>query len=112
MEGCLQYYSPDLAVVLDSIRLDFQAYQNNWLKSWKSVSKVNCKIIRSDFIILTDELVLSTVVWEYEEYKKSGDKLIFDPFPFTLGFKKVDRQWKVFYSHASGIPVMQKADKK
>jgi len=43
---------------------------------------------------------------------KLGDKIIYDPHAYTLIFKKIDGQWKVFYSNDSAIPVMQKAGKK
>ena len=43
---------------------------------------------------------------------KSGDKMKEDPDVYTWIFKKIDGQWKVIYSHESGVPVMQKATTK
>ena len=68
--------------------------------------------VRVDVIVLTCDLTICRGGWKDEAYMKSGDKITYDPVAYTLGFKNVAGQWKVFYSHASGIPVMHKAGKK
>jgi hypothetical protein len=43
---------------------------------------------------------------------KSGDKIIINPHAYTMIFRQIKGQWKVIYSHDSGIPVIQAAEKK
>ena len=111
-EGALQYYSPDLVHVYDSLRLDFQAYKKGWIDLNNSITTIKVTPIREDYIVLTKDLVISTWVGKDEYNMKSGDKIIGDPLTYTLVFKNIAGQWKVLYSHASVIPVTQKAEKK
>jgi hypothetical protein len=73
---------------------------------------VKLTAIREDFIVINKDLVISTWAGKDENFMKSGDKLIFNPIDYTLVFKNFGGQWKVIYSHASGNPVLQKAEKK
>jgi ketosteroid isomerase-like protein len=47
-----------------------------------------------------------------EVIMKSGDRQTCDRHAYTMVFKKIAGQWKVVYSHDSGIVVTQKAGKK
>ena len=112
VDGCLQYYSPDLVVVADSLRLDFETYRKSWIAEVPTLSATKWTTIREDIIVITSDLAVGTGVWKSEDFLKSGDKITYNPAAYTLIFKKVTGHWKVFYSHASGIPVTQKAGKK
>ena len=111
-EGSLQCYSPELVVVNDSARTDFATYKKGWVEYTPSLAATKWTTIRVDVIALTADLALCTGVWKSEDYLKSGDKETYNPIAYTLLFKKVAGQWKVTYSHASGVPVVQKAAKK
>jgi hypothetical protein len=41
-----------------------------------------------------------------------GDKIVMNPHTYTLIFKKINGVWKIIYSHDSGYPVTNPADKK
>jgi ketosteroid isomerase-like protein len=43
---------------------------------------------------------------------KSGDIVVYAPHVYTMVFKRIAGQWKVVWSHDSGIPVTHKAGKK
>ena len=111
-EGALQYYSPDLVVVDGTVRHDFQEYKKLWIQYNNPIATINVTPIREDYIVTSKNIVICTWVGKDEDYLKSGDKITYDPIAYTLVFKKIAGQWKVFYSHASGIAVTQKAGKK
>ncbi len=113
--GGFEFYSdsPDWGMVnADGSRWDFQTAkkaQPDWANSvtaWKSTTT------RQDFIFLTKDIVICAWDAKDETFMKSGDKITYDPHAYTLVFKKIAGQWKVIYSHDSGIPVTQKTGKK
>ena len=114
--GCFQIYyadSPDWGMVnADGSRWDFQYSKKvtpdffNSVKSWKWTTT------HQDLIYVTKEFVICAWDGKDETIMKSGDKITFDPHAYTMVFKKIAGQWKVIYSHDSGIPVTQKPDLK
>ena len=67
---------------------------------------------RQDFIFVTKDIVICAWDGKDETVTKSGDKITYDPHAYTMVFKKIAGQWKVIYSHDSGIAVTVKAGKK
>ncbi len=112
VDGCFDYYSRDLVVVNGSLRLDFQAYKKGLAQYAPTLVATKWTTIRKDILVLTADLALCTGVWKTEDFLKSGDKEIYNPIAYSLLFKKINDQWKVIYSHASGNRVFQKAAKK
>ena len=105
--------SPDWGMLnADGTAWDYQTTkkaQPDWINSatsWKWTST------RQDFIFLAKDIVICAWVGKDETLMKSGDKITYDPHAYTLIFKKIAGQWKVIYSHDSGIAVTQKAGKK
>jgi hypothetical protein len=114
-EGGLQYYSdsPDWGMVnADGSRWDFQTFKKFWIDSVKSVTAIKWTTTRQDFTFVTKDIVICAWDGKDETTLKSGDKITYDPHAYTMVFKKIAGQWKVIYSHDSGIAVTQKAGKK
>lgn len=134
----LDFYadSPDWGMVnADGTRWDYQTTKKvqpdffNSIISWKWTST------HQDFIFLTKDVVICAWDGKDETILKSGDKITadkdlnnlyamdanklmpgdkitYDPHAYTMVFKKIAGQWKVIYSHDSGIPVTMKANQK
>ena len=109
--GVLEYYSPDLVVATDDGFLDFQTYKKAWIDLNNAVATVKVTSIRGKRIYAANDVVVSTAVFKDETTLKSGDKITYDQHTFTIVYKKIAGNWKVIYSHASGVPVMQKSGK-
>lgn len=113
MDGFLLGYSPELVCVYDTSIFGYETYKKIWLNfptnmtSWKWISgRFNC-------IVLTKDFVVSTWIGKCEFFMKSGDKVTVNPRDYTNVFKRVGGQWKIIYEHSSsGIPVIEKANKK
>jgi hypothetical protein len=110
--GCFHYYSDSPDWVLfraDGLRQDYQVTKKAFLDFPNYTASIKSTTIHQDFIIITKDIVICA--WEGKDVTilKSGDKITIDPHPYTLVFKKVAGEWKVIYSHDSGIPVIQKA---
>ena len=111
-EGGLQYYSdsPDWGMVnADGTRWDFQVTKNFFIEFPRSFIAYKWTATHQDFIFLTKDVVICAWDGKDEMVLKSGDKITYDPHAVSLVFKKIAGQWKVIYSHDSGIPVAQKA---
>ena len=111
----LDYYmdSPEWGMVNnDGTRWDYQYTKKvqqdffNVMASWKWTTT------HQDFKFLTNDIVIYALDGKDQTVMKTGDKSTIDPHTYTMIFKKIEGQWKVIYSHDSGIPVTQKADKK
>ena len=109
----LQYYldTPEMTFLnADGSRWDFQTAKKASLDtsfvSWKWTST------RQEFPFITADLVVCAWEGKDESTMRSGDKITFDPHAYTMIFKKIAGQWKVVYSHDSGIPVSHKPGKK
>jgi len=113
--GMFQYYSdsPDWVVFrADGSRLEYQVTKKAFLDFPNYTASIKSTTTHQDFIIITKDFVICAWEGKDETILKSGDKITIDPHPYTMVFKKVAGQWKVIYSHDSGIPVTQKADQK
>lgn len=114
-EGALQYYSdsPDwVCFNSEGTRYDFQTYKKLAAEFKNSATSYKWTTTRRDFMFLTKDIVICAWVGKDETILKSGDKITYDPHAYTMVFKKSAGQWKVVYSHDSGIVVTQKAGKK
>jgi hypothetical protein len=110
--GWLDYYldSPDFIFFnADGSRWDFQTAKKAQPDGFKSMTAWKWTTTRQDFIFLTKDIVICAWDGKDETILKSGDKITYDPHAYTLVFKKIAGQWKVIYSHDSGIPVTKKA---
>jgi hypothetical protein len=111
----LDYFSdsPDWGMVnADGSRWDFQTTKkaiSDWINS---ATAYKWTTTRQDFIFLTKDIVICAWDGKDETFMKSGDKITIDPHIYTMIFKNIADQWKVIYSHDSGIPLTQKAGKK
>jgi hypothetical protein len=113
--GCLQYYSdsPDWGMLnADGTRWDFQTTKKFLIDFPNTFSGYKWTTTHQDFIFLAKDIVICSWDVKDESLMKSGDKIIYDPHAYTMIFKKIAGQWKVFYSHDSGIAVTQKAGQK
>lgn len=134
----LDYYmdSPDWGMVnADGTRWDYQTTKKVQPDFFNSVISWKWTTTHQDFIFLTKDIVICAWDGKDETMLKSGDKIIadsalnnlyaknentlmsgdkitYDPHAYTLVFKKVAGQWRVIYSHDSGIPITQKTEKK
>jgi hypothetical protein len=134
----LDYYadSPDWSMLnADGSRWDYQTTKNAQPDFFNSVISYKWTTTHETLVFLTKDMVICSLDGKDETILKSndkliankplnslfgkddtsmklGDKIIYDPHAYTLVFKKIAGQWKVIYSHDSGIQVTQKADKK
>ena len=112
VDRCFQCYWPELVVVFDSTRLDFEGYRKMCVEYIPLLTATQWSKVRIDVMPLTPDLAMCTAVWKSKDFLKSGDTETWNPVTYTLLLKKSEGQWKVTYSHASGIPVTEKAGKK
>jgi hypothetical protein len=135
--GWLDYYidSPDWAMLnADGTRWDYQTTRKVQPDFFNSVISYKWTVINQKFIFLTKDIVICSIdskdkailkspdkikansnlngLFANDESTMTGDIINYEPHAYTLIFKKIDGQWKVIYSHDSGFPVVQKADKK
>jgi len=115
-QGWIQYYadSPDWAMFgADGAQMDFQTFKKSSLEFPNAISSYKLlSTTRQDFIIVTKDDAICAWVGKDQLTTKTGETMTYDQHPYTLVFKKIAGQWKVVYSHDSGVPVMQKATKK
>jgi hypothetical protein len=114
-EGAAKYYldSPDWVMFgADGARWDYKTFIKAQPEFDSTVTSWRWTTTAEDFIFITKDVVITAWIGKDETIMKSGDKITYDPHAYTLVFKKIDGQWKVIYSHDSGIAVTQKAGKK
>jgi hypothetical protein len=111
----LQYFvdSPEFAIYFaDGSRMDFQTFKKSALEEMNAIADLKVTMDPEKYTVLTkDHVIYSFVDRGYVSFK-SGDKMTVDPGAYTWIFRKIDGQWKLIYSHESGIFTMQKAGKK
>ena len=113
--SAFQYYSdsPDWGMVnADGSRWDYQYTKKVQPEFFKTIASWKWTTIHQDFKILAKDIVVCAWDGKDETIMKSGEKITVDPHAYTMIFKKIEGQWKVIYSHDSGVPVTQKAEKK
>jgi hypothetical protein len=115
INGALQYFwdSPELVLYNpDCSRSDFQAIKKSAIGFVNAVAAVKTPIVREEFSVLTNDVVVCTVAGRTELYLKSGDMMAYDPYAETFIFKKIAGEWKIVYRHESATITAQKASKK
>jgi hypothetical protein len=112
--GGFEFYSdsPDWGMVnADGSRWDFQTTKKANSDFFDSVTAWKWTFTHQDYIFLAKDIVMCAWDGKDETILKSGDTVTYDPHAYTLIFKKIAGQWKIIYSHDSGIPVTHKAGK-
>jgi ketosteroid isomerase-like protein len=105
--------SPDFVMYNpDGSKSDYETAKKTALDVAGSVADFKTSWNTGTIRVLTKDLAICTIVGKADITFKSGDKMKEDPDVYTWIFKKIDGQWKVIYSHESGVPVMQKATTK
>ena len=61
------------------------------------------------FMVVNKDMVAIAWVGKDESTMKSGDIVVYDPHAYTWIMKRMGGQWKVVWSHDSGVPVIKKA---
>lgn len=110
--GIFQYYSSEMYAVSGKSLIDYQAYKKMWGVYISVLDSINAKTIYGDFIVLTQDVVISAWIGNVELLMKSGDKITTNPQCYTDILKKTNGHWKIVYEQSSGIPVTQKAEEK
>lgn len=64
---------------------------------------------RQNFMVVNKDMVVSAWVGKDESIMKSGDTVVYDPHVYTMIFKRIAGEWKIVWSHDSGMPVTHKA---
>ena len=110
--GGLTYYSDSPDWVWfgpGGTRYDFKAFKKLWTEVNQSTASLKVTTVHEEFKVIARTVVIC--VWEGkdENIMKSGDTLIYDPHAITFVFTKIADQWKVTYTHESGIPVKHNA---
>ncbi len=111
----IQFYwdSPDfIAVNPDGSTSDYQAMKKLGTEGVKTIAAMTMSASRTDFRVLTKEIVICAWIGKGEVALKSGVRMTYDPDALTLVFKKIEGKWKVIYSHESATIVTQKVGKK
>jgi ketosteroid isomerase-like protein len=112
LDAGLQYYSPELVVVGGGSIMDYQTSMKGWRDYFGSVATANWTMSHLEFVVLTNDIVISAWVGKLKLVLKSGDKLTIDPLSYTDVYRKSGGQWKVIYEASSGVPVKEEAGKK
>jgi hypothetical protein len=112
VDGCLDLYSPDFVSAGDTLRYDLEGYKKMWNEYDQYLSVVKMTTLRSELIVCTKDIVISTWAGKEEHILKSGEIIIYAPRFYALVLKKYAGQWKVIFSTGSGNPVVQPAEKK
>jgi ketosteroid isomerase-like protein len=113
-EGALQYYSDSPDWVWfgpGGTGYDFQAFKKLWREVNQSTAMTKVTTVREQFTVISRDVVICAWEGKDENTLKTGDRLTYDPHAITFLFKRMGGQWKVTYTHESGIPVVQKAGK-
>jgi hypothetical protein len=115
-QGWLQYYADSPEWVMfgaDGAQMDFQTFKKSSLEFPNAISSYKLlSTTRQDFIIITKDDAICAWLGKDQLTTKTGETITYDQHPYTLIFKRITGQWKVVYSHDSGVPVMQKPTKK
>lgn len=113
-EGWSQYCadSPDwVCFTPNGSRLDYQTLKKASLDWPKMITSYKWTTSREDFIILCKDIVVWALQGNDETVLNSGERISFDPHAYSMVFKKINGQWKMFYMHTSGNAIVQKVVK-
>ena len=93
----------------DGTSYDLQTYRKAYTDFANSTASYKCTLLKQDFYILSEDVILCSRYEKDETIMKTGERLIIDPHAITLIFRKIRDHWKLIYSHDSGIPISLKS---
>lgn len=93
----------------DGTSWDYKTARQAFVSIFDSTATFKWTRIRQEFNIISRDLVITALFSKEENIMKSGDKISYDSHAYTMVFRKISDQWKLIYSHDSGIPVIEKA---
>jgi len=94
---------------MDGSQWDYETTQKAMDDSIASAAKYEYTTLRQDFMVVSPDVVICAWVLKDEVIRKSGDTIAYDQHPYTIVFKRIAGQWKIVWSHDSGIPTVLKA---
>jgi SnoaL-like protein len=77
--------------------------------STRSSASYEYRTLRRDFMVVNRDVVVCAWVLKDEVIIASGDTIVYNQHPYTLVFRRIGGQWKVVWSHDSGVPMRLKA---
>jgi hypothetical protein len=93
----------------DGTSWDYKTARQAFVSIFDSTASFKWTRIRQEFNIISREVVITALFSKEETVLKSGDRITYDSHAYTIVFRKISDQWKMIYSHDSGIPVIEKA---
>ncbi len=109
--AAMEYYAPNVVVIYNTARMDFQTYKQGWLAYDSSMAAVRITPIRQDILPLARDLAVWTWVGNVALILKSGDTITTDPQIYANVIRNVGGRWLVVFSNPSGVEVQHKAGK-
>lgn len=112
LEGLMNFSqeSPEwITLNADGTSWDYKTARQALVSILDSTASFKWTRIRQEFNIISRDLVITALFSKEENIMKSGDKIFFNSHAYTMIFRKISDQWKLVYSHDSGIPVIEKA---
>lgn len=94
---------------MDGSQWDYETTRKAMHDSISKAASYHHTTLRRDFMVVNRDVVLCAWVLKDEVINKSGDTIAYSQHPFTLVFRRMAGQWKVVWSHDSGVPVILKA---
>jgi len=92
----------------DGTSWDYKTARQAFVSIFDSTASFKWTRIRQEFNIISREVVITALFSKEETIMKSGDRITYDSHAYTIVFRKISDQWKMIYSHDSGIPVIEK----
>ena len=93
----------------DGTSWDYNTARQSFKTILDSTASFKWTRIRQEFNILSRDVVITALFSKEETIMKSGERITYDSHAYTIVFRKISDQWKMVYSHDSGIPVIEKA---
>jgi|NGEPerStandDraft_6_1074524.scaffolds.fasta_scaffold76488_1 hypothetical protein len=112
LDGLMKFCqeSPEwITLNADGTSWDYKTARQSFGTILDSTASFKWTRIRQEFNIISREVVITALFSKEETMMKSGDKISYDSHAYTMVFRKISDQWKLIYSHDSGIPVIEKA---
>ena len=92
----------------DGSQWDYETTRKAMNDSTSVAARYQYTTLRQDFMVVDRDLVICAWVLKDEVINKSGDTIVYSQHPYTLVFRRIAGQWKVVWSHDSGVPVILK----
>ncbi len=93
----------------DGTQWDYQTTDRLVADSVNAIARYRYATLHRDFWVVNKDLVLCAWVISDTAVTKSGDTVVYAQHPYTAVFQRIAGQWKLVWSHDSGVPVVQKA---